>query len=227
MGTNFTLTLDTTAPATPAIVIDGGNAYATSQSVTAGVTTGDGTTAGYQMKIWGDVDTAADANVQATEGASSWIAFSATKAITLSSGDGTKTLHMKLRDDVWNETSEVTDTITLDTSLPVPTVSVGPDVSKVSKISGKRVASFSFQSDAAFEEYKVKVVPSTGSLHTAGTAIPTTNGSTNMAGSAGGYPATTNVDSTIDGRDLELASSGDGAKIVKVFVKDAAGNWSL
>jgi hypothetical protein len=88
------------------------------------------------------------------------------------------------------------------------------------------VASFSFQVDQVFDEYKVKVVPSSGSLESAGTLIPTTNGSTNMSGSAGGYPATTNINSTIDGRDLELADAGDGTKVVKIFVRDPSGNWS-
>jgi hypothetical protein len=227
VATNFTLTLDTTAPADVTASINSGAAFATAQAVTLGVSTSDGTTTGYQMKIWGDVDTAANANIQDTEGASAWIAYSTSQAVTLSTGDGTKTLNVKVRDDVWNESTAASDTITLDTTQVVPTVSVGPDVTKVSKIAGKRTASFSFQADASFEEYKIKVVPATNSLHDAGTQIPTTNGSTNMSGAAGGYPATTNINSQIDGRDLELASSGDGNKIVKVFVKDAAGNWSV
>ena len=32
---------------------------------------------------------------------------------------------------------------------------------------------------------------------------------------------------TINGADLETASAGDGVKIVKVFVKNAAGTWSV
>jgi hypothetical protein len=38
--------------------------------------------------------------------------------------------------------------------------------------------------------------------------------------------ADASISCTINGADLETASSGDGAKIVKVFVKDASGNWS-
>ena len=227
MATNFTLTLDTTAPADVSISLDAGAAYASTQAVTAGISTSDGVTTNYQMKVWGSVDTGANANIQATEGASTWIAYSTSQAVTLSSGDGSKTINVRVRDDVWNESSSATDTITLDTTLPVPNVTVGPDLTKISKISGKRVSSFSFQSDQIFDEYKIKVVPSTGSLHTAGTVIPTTNGSTNVAGAAGDYPATTNINSTIDGRDLELADTGDGAKIIKIFVKDDAGIWSV
>lgn len=226
MATNFSLTLDTTAPAGVSISLDGGAAYAATQSVVATIATSDTPTTNYQMKLWGNVDTSADANIQATEGASTWITYNTTQAITLSTGDGSKTISLKVRDDVWNESSTQTDSITLDTSRPVPNINVAPDATKISKISGKRVSTFGWQADAIFEEYKIKVVPSSGSAHTAGTQIPTTNGSTNMSGTAGGYPATTTITSSIDGRDLELADSGDGIKIVKVFVKDVAG-WSV
>lgn len=226
MATNFNLTLDTTAPAGVSISLNGGAAYATSQAVTATIATSDGVTSGYQMKLWGNVDTGADANIQATEGASTWIAYSTSQAVTLSTGDGSKTISLKIRDDVWNESSTQTDSITLDTSAPVPNVTIGPDATKISKVSGKRVSNFSWEADVTFDEYKVKVVPATNSINTAGTTIPTTNGSTNMTGTAGSYPGTTNIDSSIDGRDLELASSGDGTKIIKIFVKDTAGNWS-
>ena len=81
-------------------------------------------------------------------------------------------------------------------------------------------------SDIAFEEYKVCVVPATSSTQEAGTVIPTTAGSINTSGSEGGYEADTNIQVTITGTDLKTASSGDGTKIVKVFVRNAAGTWS-
>lgn len=227
MATNFNLTLDTTAPADPSISINAAAPYTTAQAVTATIGTSDGDTTGYQMKVWGDVDEAVNANIQEDEVDSAWISYSTSQAVTLSTGDGSKTLNVKIRDNVWNESSGASDTITLDTSVPVPNITIGPDVTKVSKISGKRTAAFSWQADVEFDEYKVKVVSASGSAHSTGTAIPTTNGSTNMSGNAGAYPATTNIASSIDGRDLELASSGDGVKIVKVFVKDTAGNWSV
>jgi hypothetical protein len=43
----------------------------------------------------------------------------------------------------------------------------------------------------------------------------------------GALAATTNQSVTIKGADLEAASAGDGAKIVKVFGQDAAGLWSV
>lgn len=221
----FEVTLDTTGPASPTFAIGGGATFITSVSTTADFTTADSPTTGYQVKIWGTgIDKSFNASIQDTEVASEWIAFSASIAIKVSSGDGSKTVKAKIRDDVWNETAELSDSVTLDTTVPVATVSSGPDVSKVSKISGKRTVSFEFQADVAIQAWKVKVVPATNSIHSAGTTILTTNGSTNMTGAA--LAATTNKACTIDGRDLEVASSGDGKKIIKVFVQDEAGNWS-
>lgn len=73
--------------------------------------------------------------------------------------------------------------------------------------------------------YKVKVVPASGSLHTEGTQIPLTAGSTNMSGAAVSGGAS--VTSTIKGTDLKTASAGDDEKEIKIFGQDAAGNWSV
>ena len=145
--------------------------------------------------------------------------------ITLPDGDGLKTIYVKMRDDVGNETAAVSDTITLNTSIPAVTIT-GPDKSRISKVTGYDAAAFSFVCDVDFEEYTIRVVPATSSLHTAGTQIPTTGGSTNVSGTEGGYKKNTAINVTVKGADLEAASSGDGTKIVKVFVKNAAGTWS-
>lgn len=225
MASFVTVTLDTTAPGGVSIVIDGGAVYATTRDVTATIATTDGTTTGYQMKVWGDVDPANDSDVQTTEGASNWITYATSKAVRLSTGDGSKTLHLKIRDDVNNASAEVTDSITLDTTLPIVTVQSGPTPSKISKQTGKRTTTIVWQSDSQYDAYKVKVVPATNSIHSAGTQIPTTGGSTNVSGSTADQPATTNVTTTIDGADLETAGA-EGANVVKVFVQDDAGNWS-
>ena len=81
-------------------------------------------------------------------------------------------------------------------------------------------------SDTAFAEYKVNVVPSINSLHDAGTTIGTANGSENMSGT-GTYSASTAITSKINGSDLDAADTGDGQKIIKVFVKTASGLWSV
>jgi len=224
MASFFTLTLDTTGPQGVSIVLNSGATFASTREVTATLATTDGTTTGYQMKLWGDVDPTVNTSIQALEASSAWIAFNASQAVTLSNIDGFKTVNVKIRDDVFNESAVASDSITLDTTVPVITLSA-PDVTRVSKVAGKRVASATFSTDTALVAYEVRVVPSQSSLQSSGTVIPTTNGSTNMSGGAVAANATVNI--TIDGRDLELASAGDGNKIVKVFGQEASGAWSV
>lgn len=219
MASFFNLTLDTLAPSGLTAVLNGDAIYTTSEVVTLGLSLGDADTTGYQMKIWG-VDGVAD------EASAAWETFAAEKSITLPTGDGLKTVYVKVRDDVGNETAAVSDSITLDTAVPVVAIT-GPDKSKISKVDGFNSAVINFTSDVAFEEYKVCVVPATNSLQGAGVVIPTTNGSENTSGAAGGYAADTNIAVTISGADLEVASAGDGVKIIKVFVRNAAGTWSV
>lgn len=217
------ITLDTTAPSNPSLSIDGGANYATSQLVSLAIGTTDSATTGYQIKVWGDVDESYDTNVKSDEASSSWISYNNSKQIKLSNSDGRKTVYLKIRDDVHNESSIVSDFIDLDMSLPTATATA-PDVPKISKISGKNVSSFTFSVDEPFVEYKVKVVGTTGATHDTGFEIPTTNGSMNTKGT-GNFSSSITV--TINGKDLELASSGDGQKIIKVFVKDTSGQWSV
>jgi hypothetical protein len=216
--TNIGLVL--TAPQNPALVLAGGSATIGDHDTTAAFTTSDGDTTGYQIKVWGDI-----AGGPATEGAAAWEAFTASRAIALAAGDGLKTISGRIRDDVGNETAVLTDTVTVDTTVPVVTVGA-PSQPKVSKVAGFRTSTVSFTSDTVFEQYEVQVVPATGSTRDEGVVIPTTNGSINTSGNAGGYAADTPIQVTIDGADLEIASPGDGTKIVKIFVRDAAGNWS-
>lgn len=219
MASFFNLTLDTTAPSGLSLKLNNGAQYTTSTTVTAAIAVSDTATTGYQMKIWG-------VSGAATESDASWGSFAKSKSITLPTGDGLKTVHIKVRDDVGNETAAVSATITLNTAVPVVTIT-GPDKTKISKVASFNTSAFSFTSDVDFEEYKIKVVPSESSLESAGTQIPTTAGSTNTSGKAGGYKAQTAINVTINGADLETASAGDGVKIVKVFVKNAAGTWSV
>ncbi|MEG1564246.1 MAG: hypothetical protein RR365_11055 [Bacteroides sp.] len=218
MASYFNLLLDTTAPGGLTVTINSGAQYTTKTAVTLAIGLTDTPTTGYQMKVWG---TATIAN----EAAATWESFATTKNVVLSTGDGAKTISVKVRDTVGNESGAATDTITLDTAVPAVTLT-GPDVTVVSKISSYDTCAFGFQCDVIFSEYKVKVVPTTNSLHDAGTLIPVTGGSTNMSGVVGDYPATTTINCTIKGADLEAASAADGTKIVKVFVKNVAGSWS-
>lgn len=219
MASFFNLTLDTLAPAGLAVTLNDGAIYTTSANVTLKSTLTDADTTGYQMKIWG-IHGVED------EASAAWETFAAEKSIALPTGDGLKTVYVKVRDDVGNETAAVSDSITLDTAVPVVAIT-GPDKSKISKVDGFNSAVISFTADVDFEEYKVCVVPASNSIQSAGVIIPIAAGSENTSGTAGGYAADTNINVTIKGADLETASSGDGVKIIKVFVKNAAGTWSV
>lgn len=218
MASYFNLVLDTLAPQGLTVKLNNGSQYTTSKNVTLSLSISDASTSGYQMKVWG-IDGAS------SEDNATWETFAATKSIALPTGDGLKTVYVKVRDDVCNETAAASATITLDTSVPAVTI-IGPDVSRISKTAPKNVATFSFTSDVAFTEYKIKVVPSKSSLHDAGTLIGIANGSTNM-NATGTFKASTAISCKIYGKDLEMASSGDGEKIIKVFVKNAHGTWSV
>ena len=136
MASFFNLTLDTLAPAGLSLILNDGAQYATSATVTAKISVSDETTTGYQMKIWGT-------KTAETEAEASWETFATTKSITLPDGDGLKTIYVKMRDDVGNETAAVSDTITLNTSIPAVTIT-GPDKSRISKVTGYDAAAFSF-----------------------------------------------------------------------------------
>lgn len=219
MASYFNLTLDTLAPSGLTLAINDGALYATGTAVKLTIAVEDEATTGYQMKIWG-IDGVAEEN------SASWENFAPSKSVNLTSGDGLKTVYIKVRDDVGNESAQVSDTITLNTGVPVVTIT-GPDKSKISKVSGFNTAIINFTADVEFEEYKVCVVPVNSSTQDAGVIIGTDNGSQNTSGSAGSYPASENIQVTITGADLEAASTGDGVKIIKVFVKNAAGTWSV
>lgn len=218
MASYFNVTLDTLPPSGLSVQINGGALYTASTAVTLSVTISDAATAGYQMKIWGVSGAAAEADA-------AWETYAASKAVTLTAGDGLKTVYVKARDDVGNETAAASASITLDTVVPIITIT-GPDIDTISKVSGFDTAVASFTVDSDFVEYKVCTVPATNSLVDAGTQIPTTAGSINTGGT-GTFPADTLITVTIKGADLEAASPGDGEKIVKIFAKDKAGNWSV
>ena len=220
MASYFNLTLDTTAPSGLTLVINDGAMYATKTAVSLAIGLADEVTTGYQMEIWG-IEGVAD------ETSASWETFAESKNVNLPTGDGLKTVSIKVRDDVGNETSVVSDSITLDTTVPVVTIT-GPDKAKISKVNGFNKSIFSFMSDAEYVEYKVCVVPTTLSTQEAGTAIGTTGGSANTSGTSEDTPfeADTPTSVTLMGADVESASSGDGVKVIKVFVRTAAGLWS-
>ena len=177
MASFFNLTLDTLAPAGLSISLNDGALYTNSASVTLKVNVSDESTSGYQMKVWG-VDGVAE------EGSASWETYTNSKTITLPAGDGQKTVSVKVRDDVGNETSAVTASINLKTTLPVVTVT-GPDKARISKVAGFDTAVINFTSTEIFDEYKVCVVSSSSAEQDEGVVISTDGGSSNTSGTAG------------------------------------------
>lgn len=214
MASYFSLTLDTLAPTISAFTINGGATVTTSASVTLNITSADAAA----MKIWG-------INGVASEAAATWETFASSKSVTLTSGDGSKTVYIKVRDSVYNESSTSSATITLSTAIPTITIT-GPDVSVISEQSGKNIATFSFSSSMALKAWKVKLVPANNSAHDAGTQMGTAGGSTNMTGTT--KAANTSVECKIYGSDLSTAASGvDGTYIIKVFGQASANDlWS-
>ena len=225
MANYLNITLDTTQPSNPSVKINNNNVFTTDQLVTLTIGTSDASVIGYQMKIWGDVDVSYDLNVKSTEETSSWITYNTSKQIKLSNIDGSKTIYTRIRDDVWNQSAQVSDSIILNTVVPVVSIG-GQNVTKMSKVLGKDELTFSFTSDVNFVEYKVKVVTVESAAHDTGTLLSVANGSSNMFGS-GSFTSGTPINCVVKGSDLEFASSTDGNKIIKVFVKNEAGLWSV
>lgn len=222
---NFNILLDTTGPSGLAVTIGDGSAFIPTQTTTVSIS--HTATDVIQMKIWGDVDEEFNSSIKSTEETSAWISYASVTDIKLSTTDATKTIYVKLRDDVYNESNTVSAAVILDMTLPVVTLVSGPTPNKVSKIPSKDTSEFTFTVSEQFTEYKIMVVPSTATSAEAGggVVIPITAGSVNMSGT-GTFEQDTAITCTIKGTDLETASAGDGNKIVKIFVKDRAGNWS-
>lgn len=218
MATYFNLVLDTTAPSGATFAVNAGASYANVEDVVGNFHTDDIDTTGYQVKLWGDVDDAADESA-------AWVAYADSVPFQLVPGDGVKTVNARIRDDVGNETGILTAVIRLDTALPVPAITVAFIPTKISKVTGWEITTGAFAPNLDIQAWKIKVVPSTNSLHDAGTTIPTDHGSIDTSG--GALAADANQPVTITGADLEAASAGDGAKIVKIFIQGLSGNWSV
>lgn len=227
MATSFDLTLDTQAPGSPSISVDGGASFSGDSTVdlTLSATGGDVT----KMKVYGDVDDAADtARYRTLEANAPWVDYAtAMNGVVLSSGDGSKTVKVKFRDDVLNVSSEATDGITVDSDIPVPNITVAPDLTKISKIATKDTSTFTFEVDQDVQAWKVKFVPNSGSAESAGTQIPTTAGSTGVSG--GSLSADTPQVVELKGTDIETAfASSNAVGTIKLFAQDEnTGVWSV
>jgi len=99
-----TFTVDTTAPTSNSVAINSGATYSTSRSVTLTLSS----TGASQMMISENSDFTG----------ASWETYSTSKSFNLSSGDGTKTVYAKFKDESGNTSSSVSDSIVLDTVAP-------------------------------------------------------------------------------------------------------------
>ncbi len=235
MANYINLTLDTIAPSGISVLLNDGVTSTTSTAVTLGIECAEATS-DYQMKIWGIASAL-------TESDARWETFQSTKQITLPAGDGIKTVYVKVRDDVWNESAAVSDTISLYEKLP--TVNVTANVSKISLVAGKNVSQLGFVIDEDCSEIKVMIVNNVNDSHDNPTniPIPTTHGSNldlndstcQSQGNTLEYSVSSGETlkpifgqfARIYAADINAASPGDGVKIIKAFVKSAtSGNWS-
>jgi len=100
--------VDASAPTGESISINSGSANTSSRSITLTISATDADSGLYQMIVSENSDFSG----------SSWETYSTSKSQTLSSGDGTKTVYAKFKDNIGNESSSVSDTIVLDTTAP-------------------------------------------------------------------------------------------------------------
>ena len=104
-----TVEVDTTPPSSPSLSIESGNEYTNSRNVTLDI----GATDAIKMKI---------SNLENFSGAT-WETYSTSKTWQLTEGDGVKTVYINFRDTAGANVSTY-DTITLDTGLTNPTLSI-------------------------------------------------------------------------------------------------------
>lgn len=214
MPSSFTLTIDTVAPAGAVFTLNAGMPVtSTATGVPITLTTTDPDTTGYMVKIWGDLNPTVD------EASALWVPYGSVSTVTLSSGDGLKTLHARIRDDVGNPTAVQDATVTLNTSVPTLTITVGPDKTRLSDKANFNQSTFTWQATEALTEWSIRVVGSAGADHTSGVEL---------GHAVEAVPANTGKTYVINTADLLTASPGDGPKVIKVFGKSTAnGNWSI
>jgi len=107
-----TIILDTVAPS-GTVSINFGAGYTNSTSVTLSLTCSDSGSGCYQMRFSNDNSTW-----------SGWEANAASKAWTLTAGNGTRTVYVQFKDNYGYSSGNYTDTIILDTTNPTGTISI-------------------------------------------------------------------------------------------------------
>ena len=233
MANYVNIILDTIGPSGVSVLINGDADKAITTAVTLTIGCSDTDLTGYQMKIWGTADAPSEADA-------AWETYQSEKNVTLPTGDGLKTVYVKVRDDVWNESAEASDTITLYEKLP-SIIGLSVNKSKLSLVDGQCMTQGSFGIDENIDAVRVMLVENVNDSYDTVTnvSIPVTNGSviTNENGDAisgSVLEAESIIDSIqlvyfdISAADINAVAPGDGVKIVKVFVRSAGtGSWSV
>lgn len=233
MANYVNLTLDTIGPSGVSVIINNDETKTISTSVNLSVSCSDADLTDYQMKIWGT-------SAAATEEDAVWETYQATKNITLPEGDGIKTVYVKVRDDVWNESATVSDTITLYMKAPA-ILGFNVSRSRLSLVNGKNITMGTFGVDESISAFRVMLVNDVNASYNdpSNLSIPTANGSyfetdDHIINTSGYLEGEEFIDSvhgmmfSLNAADIAAVSPGDGVKIIKVFVRSAeSGNWSV
>ena len=106
------IVLDTTSPS-GSILVEGGAPYATSTSVTLNLSASDTTSGVAEMRFRNDGGSW-----------SAWEPYGTSKAWSLVSGDGPKTVYVEYADHAGNSSGSITDSIVLDTTGPTGSISI-------------------------------------------------------------------------------------------------------
>lgn len=103
-----------------------------------------------------------------------------------------------------------------DTTPPTPNLTTGS--ARMSAQTGKDTFPYSFTVDEACQAYQIRVVNSSGDPFPAGTLVEA-GGAIAAGGTASGSISYTEL--------VAAALTNEGGMVVKVFVQDSAGNWSV
>lgn len=116
----------------------------------------------------------------------------------------------------WDNINNNTAPASGDTTPPTPNLTTGD--SKISDETGKDSYSYSFTVDEACQAYQIRVVDSSGDPFPAG----------NIVEAGGAVTTSSPATGTITYAELVAAGmDAEGAKVLKVYVQDSAGNWSV
>lgn len=107
--------------------------------------------------------------------------------------------------------------------LPMPPIAsiVSETRVKISRVSGYDSSTVTWNSDSDFTSYQFRVVSSASDPVSSGVQIEH-----DQSPSSGGV-ANTNYSSTLTDAEVEAVSSGDGTKLVKLFLQNVSGWWSV